>query len=142
MPIGIYKRTAEHKRRLREHILGQWKTKKFKSAVIEFARSRVGNRNSHWKGGRLEKKNGYIIVLSPGHPYASIDGYVLEHRLVVEKQIGRNLLPEERVHHLGDINDNRPHRLMAFVNQAAHNRFERGCEIRPEEIIYDGRNHG
>jgi hypothetical protein len=100
----------------------------------------VGDRHPNWKGGKRKFKN-YMTILMPQHPYAR-SGYVFEHRLVIEKIIGRYLLPKEKVHHLGAKDDNRPHMLMAFVNHSAHIRFEQGGKVKPEEIIFDGRKYG
>lgn len=94
--------------------------------------------NPAFKGGRIKNERGYVQILMHDHPFNK-RGYVREHRLVVEKQIGRYLLPKEAVHHRGKKYDNRPHMLMAFSSQRAHNRFERGCVIKSEEIIFDGR---
>jgi hypothetical protein len=59
--------------------------------------------NPHWKGGRCKLPNGYIqIRLYPEDPYypmADSKHYVLEHRLVMAKQLGRCLYSWEIVHH-------------------------------------------
>ena len=62
-----------------------------------------GERNVNWKGGRKVIKTGYIkIRLLPTdffYPMVAQDGYVLEHRLIVAKALGRNLHRWEIVHH-------------------------------------------
>ena len=60
-----------------------------------------------WKGGKLSKEGGYILIHSPNHPN-NRGGYVLEHRLVMELNLKRYLEPHETVHHInGDKADNR-----------------------------------
>jgi hypothetical protein len=83
--------------------------------------------------------HGYILIYKPNHKY-SHRGYIPEHRFVIEKIIGRYLKPDEEVHHLRERTNNRPHRLMAFISGSAHKRFERDGIVKPEEIIFDGRN--
>lgn len=80
------------------------------------------SKNPNWKGGRVRSKWGYILIVCPDHPYASKrDHYVREHRLVMEKEIGRYLLPEERVHHKnGKRDDNRVENLELYDNQSSH----------------------
>ena len=62
----------------------------------------------NWKGG-IYTTNGYIFEYAPDHPEAGAGkGYVLQHRLVVESQLGRRLKPDELVHHINeDTKDNR-----------------------------------
>jgi hypothetical protein len=51
---------------------------------------------------------GYKRIRVKSHPYKDKQGYVCEHRLVVEANIGRYLLLEESVHHINRIKiDNR-----------------------------------
>jgi hypothetical protein len=93
-----------------------------------------------WNGGKTKHTAGYVMIHSPNHPFRNHMNYVFEHRLVIEKQLGRYLKPEEIPHHLGDKTDNRPEMLMAFINNSAHMRFHRNPKnINPKEIIFDGR---
>ncbi len=96
------------------------------------------------KGKSFKKKiiqEGYIFILNWNHPFHSKKGYIREHRLIVEKQIGRYLLPSEKTHHRGKKDDNRPHMLMAFTCESAHQRFHKDSNnVKPEEIIFDGRH--
>lgn len=46
------------------------------------------------------------MIRIPEHPRAkSNNGYVFEHILVMEEELGRYLEPEENVHHLNGIKD-------------------------------------
>lgn len=94
--------------------------------------------SSKWKGGKRFNR-GYIQIYKPEHPF-SCYGYVLEHRLVIEKQIGRYLNPFEHCHHLNkNKDDNRPENLMTFISNSTHRRFENNKPVKPSEIIFDGR---
>ncbi len=70
----------------------------------------TGEKAAHWKGGRHVSSGGYVKVWAPkGHPAAQGNGgYVAEHRLVMERALGRYLERHETVHHInGDTQDNR-----------------------------------
>lgn len=75
----------------------------------------AGENNPAWKGGR-QVSCGYIWVYSPTHPRAR-NNRIQEHRLVMEKYIGRFLLPGEVIHHINGIrSDNRIENLMLISN--------------------------
>src|SRR5512139_3213096 len=71
---------------------------------------------------RRARDDGYVCVRIPGHPFASQStGEVLEHRLVMEKTIGRFLYPSEDVHHKNRLrNDNRIQNLELHLNRRSH----------------------
>ncbi|MBE0611240.1 MAG: HNH endonuclease [Dehalococcoidia bacterium] len=74
-------------------------------------------------GGRVDDRDGYLLIRMPEHPYANRSGYVREHRLVMEQAIGRYLRPEEVVHHRnGHKSDNRIENLQLYESNAAHKR--------------------
>jgi len=73
----------------------------------------VGERHGSWKGGRTLTGDGKYdkVAVSADDPLATMrdaTGYVLEHRLVMARAIGRPLERHETVHHIdGDTHNNR-----------------------------------
>ena len=61
-------------------------------------------------------KDGYFLIRRIDHSFCRKDGYVLEHRLVMEKKLGRYLDKNEIVHHINEIkNDNRIENLKLMI---------------------------
>lgn len=71
-------------------------------------------------------EKGYVSVYKPNHPFATKQGRILEHRLVMEEMIGRHLEKHENVHHKnGNRKDNRPKNLELWsVRQPKGQRVE------------------
>jgi len=88
-------------------------------------RGKRGKDTTRFKTGRCITDKGYVKILNYNHPHSHKNGYVLEHRLVMEKKIGRYLRPEEVVHHINGIRtDNRIENLILFKSSAIHTKYE------------------
>lgn len=69
---------------------------------------RKGAEHPFWKGGRCVRAKGYVFVKADRHPNKDTNGYVAEHRLIMERRLGRLLMATEQVHHKNGITgDNR-----------------------------------
>jgi hypothetical protein len=95
---------------------------KVREVARELGKRQVGPNNPMWKG-KVNRSNGYIGIRKPDHPFASKDGYVMQHRLVVEAALGRYLTKDEDVHHINGIKtDNRLENL-EVLHKSEHARF-------------------
>lgn len=89
--------------------------------------SPTGARNAAFAGGRRVGLGGYVHVSAPiDHPHASLlpgknIPRIFEHRLVMEKRLGRYLLPTEIVDHIDGLTlHNAPENLRLFACNADH----------------------
>jgi hypothetical protein len=78
---------------------------------------------------KFSKHNGYIRIYAPYHPFADCDGNVYEHRLVMEKYLGRFLKPTEEIHHInGNRADNRIENLQLFSTRSEHLKLHKNAK--------------
>lgn len=70
--------------------------------------------------GRVGDSRGYIKIYFPNHPHAN-KKHVLEHRLVMEKYLGRYLKSDEVVHHLNGIKDDNRLKNLVLMTRSIHN---------------------
>lgn len=80
-------------------------------------------RKNMWKIEGRVRSNGYIWAKCPNHPNAFKDGYVLEHRIVVENNIGRLLRKDELVHHIDGNKTNNNISNLLIVSASEHTRI-------------------
>jgi len=126
--FGIKKRTISESRQ------GMKLSPEHRAKVIKTLHQGKGKDNPNWKGGvtlreaeikKGEPKQWYRIVRKPEHPFAEKNGYILEHRLIMEKSLGRFLKKNEFVHHInGNKQDNRIENLQLMQTQRHYGKLE------------------
>lgn len=77
----------------------------------------------NWKGGRLIRKTGYVVVYHPNHPHNVGVNYVYEHRLIMEKKLGRYLNKNEDVHHKDGNRSNNNINNLELMSEYEHQKM-------------------
>lgn len=71
-------------------------------------------------GHKKKRQDGYIKIYFPDHPRCSIDGYIMEHVLVMESTIGRHLSVDEIVHHINENKDDNRKENLKLMTKSEH----------------------
>ena len=91
-----------------------------RAKVIKTLRNGGGEKNGNWSGGRWVNENGYVKICLPGR------GYVSEHRLVMEKTLGRRLKRSEHIHHIDENPSNNSIENLKLVSPSEHSKIHWG----------------
>lgn len=96
-------------------------TTEHRKKIGESAKKRIGNKNSHWKGGVHNRKDGYQLVRI-GTVARDKHGarYKLQHRIIMEEYLDRPLLKTEIVHHKNGDNSDNDISNLEIMSQAKH----------------------
>lgn len=79
------------------------------------------------KNYRSKNSAGYVMIQSPttDHPSMTPNGYIYEHRLVMEKSLGRYLTSDEVVHHINGIKDDNRLKNLKLTTRGEHGKEHR-----------------
>lgn len=83
-----------------------------------------GSDSPTWRGGRSKTVNGYVRVLIPG-----TGSHQLEHRMIMEKHLGRKLGRKEQVHHINGIKDDNRLENLQVLDIRGHGRLHRKQQL-------------
>lgn len=106
------KHSEKTKEKLRQQHLGKKLSPEHRDKVIQTLNHSHGEANNYWRGGKSVRE-GYVLI-RVGRKY------IKEHRLVMEKYLGRKLSEEEIIHHRNENKqDNRVENL-ELTNHVDH----------------------
>lgn len=106
------KHTVEEVERIRKRHIGKVVTVETRKKMSEAAKLKDS-------GHTKKRTDGYIALYYPLHPSANKDGYIMKHRYLMEKHLGRALSEDEVVHHInGKKADNRIENMVVMTPSA------------------------
>lgn len=82
----------------------------------------TGQKHPNWGGGIKIDKDGYVLIRKTKHPFA-VQGYIREHRLIMERIIGRYLLKDEIVHHKNENKADNHVSNLELMKKTEHDRI-------------------
>jgi endogenous inhibitor of DNA gyrase (YacG/DUF329 family) len=80
----------------------------------------TGENNHQWKNGKQKTANGYIKVRTGKTDKGTIKYGAMEHRIIMEKHLGRKLSRNELVHHKNGIKDDNRIENLEIVLRKIH----------------------
>jgi hypothetical protein len=87
-----------------------------------------GEKHHNWKGGKPKNKHGYVMVNQNGKMR-------LEHRVLMEKHIGRKLREDEHIHHINGIKDDNRIENLQVIDPVEHQKIHNQLDLPEDKII-------
>ena len=83
----------------------------------KLSKAKIGEKNPMWKGGRHNDGHGYIRINLGGKKY------IMEHRYIMEKHLGRKLEKWEHVHHIDGNKKNNNLKNLIVMKKSQHHKL-------------------
>lgn len=99
-----------------------------------------GRKTGRWNKEKMLSPGGYVkIRVGKSHPLSCPNGYCYEHKLVMVAALGRQIMPNEVIHHInGDKTDNRIENL-EVVPRGEHNQHHNQEKVRNDKGQFIGK---
>ena len=113
--LGKRKRTEKERETLSDKLKNRWENPKTRM-VLDQARRNATESITLPIGTKNKRTDGYIEI-------KTASGWILEHRLVMERKLNRPLLDDEVIHHIDFSKDNNSEDNLKIISLEDHNRL-------------------
>lgn len=98
-----------------------------------------GDENGNYKDG-TKLHSGYKLIKTKNHPQAQANGYMREHRLIMEKHLNRYLTANEHIHHKDGNKLNNNINNLELMTNTEHKHYEQSLQLFAKKILFSDDN--